>query len=442
MFYTYFPTTTFKPMYAAVLGIPPLLVLGWQCYKWGAFSTGISFKPPPLCWEDFDSVVVRALKDLNPRWLWVYWAYTPIIALAAATLGSFYIDVSTEALSNSKNLVQAVLFGMISWAMSCFMASLGATFNISKYQQAKWEDAKAEFATTHGAHNLAETFERIAMEKATQQTNRRSIKFAAVLLGLMPACAGAYRIYFYANATWPGAITFSVASLCAFSVFMCFWGFFQWMLIVLMQEYLTLSNIAKSLSDCTQAWEASTTGLPHIPLTTAADVWKWYDLRQIFITIRFDHCYAICGMSVTVMSAFSLFFLLFSVLRVIVFNQPLFDAENTPVSLIAFQWIVSVLILLMRITNIYTQQQKHVHILDEARFHAMHNATRSESALGNAPNAVGGLIEAIQKHIKGENYCPNVMGISVKPTFFYFVLGYSATALGAIAAKNIFGEQQ
>ena len=448
-FYAYFPTTTFKPMYAAVLGIPPTLVLGWQCYKWGAFSTGISFKPPPLCWEDFDSVVMRAFKDLNPRWLWVYWAYTPIIALAAATLGSFNIDgVDGDPDQRgagptcytglfSTCMMQTVMIGLISWIASSVILSLGAMSNVSKYQEAKWEDVKAKFATKHDAHNLAETFERIAVERAAQQTNGTSMKCAVVLLGLVPACAAAYRVYYYAGAIWPGAITSAVAFLTTFSVFMCFWGFFQWMLIILMQEYLTLSNIAKSLSDCTQPW-ASITGLPHIPLTTAADVWKWYDLRQIFVTIRFDHCYAICGTSMTAMSAFSLLLLLFSVLKLVVLNLPLFDAENLFGTLVSFEAIASVLVLLTSITTIYTQQQKHVHILEEAHFQAMHSATRSDagSALGSAPDTAD-LIEATQNHIKDENYYPHVMAIPVKPTFFNFVLAYVGAALAAIAAKKI-----
>jgi hypothetical protein len=454
-FYAYFPTTAFNPTFAAGLGIPPTLVLGWQCYyKWGALSAGTSFKvfkPPPLFWKDFDSFVMRAFKDLNPRWLWVYWVYTPIIALVTATLGSFYIDgVDGDPDQHgagptcytglfSTCMMQTVMIGGISWAGSSLILSLGAMSNVSKYQEAKWVDAKAKFATTHDAHNLAETFERIAMESATQQTNRTSMKCAVVLLSLMPACAAAYRVYYYAGAIWPGAITSAVAFLTTFSVFMCFWGFFQWMLIILMQEYLTLSNIAKSLSDCTQAWEASITGLPHIPLITAADIWKWYDLRQIFVTIRFDHCYAICGTSMTAMSAFSLLLLLFSVLKMVVLDLPLFDAENFFGSLVSFEAIASVLVLLTRITNIYTQQQKHVHILEEAHFQAMHSATRNEagSALSNAPDTAGGLLEAIKKHIKDENYCPHVLGISVKPTFFYFVLAYVATALGAIAVKNV-----
>jgi hypothetical protein len=139
------------------------------------------------------------------------------------------------------------------------------------------------------------------------------------------------------------------------------------------------------------------------------------------------------------MSGFSLVFLLYSVLKTVVFNQPMFSADSTFMSLITFQYIVSVLILLMRITNIYTQQQKHVHILEEAHFQAMYSATRSDtgSALGNAPDTAAGLIEAIQKHIKDENYCPHVMGISVKPTFFYFMLAYVAAALATIAGKNI-----
>jgi hypothetical protein len=120
---------------------------------------------------------------------------------------------------------------------------------------------------------------------------------------------------------------------------------------------------------------------------------------------------------------------------VVVYNESLISTENAFLSLTAFQLTASMLLLLMRVSIIYTQQQKHLRVLDEAQFKAMFNAARIDPG-SNTLDLVG-LLDATQKQIKGEADCPHVMGFSVKPTFFYFVMGYAVTAVIAIAGKDI-----
>ena len=47
----------------------------------------------------------------------------------------------------------------------------------------------------------------------------------------------------------------------------------------------------------------------------------------------------------------------------------------------------------------------------------------------------------MQTFIAGEKDCPNVWGIPVRPTFFYFIVGYVTTALSALIAKHLATEE-
>jgi hypothetical protein len=233
--YTYWPTASYKPMVSLLLAVVPACAVLWQCYKWGAFSSGCSLTPPSLMYTEFDSVVMRALKDINPRFFWLYWAWTPIIGLLSTTIVSFYVDGTAE---DATLTLQAVMADLMVWAASGLCASIGAASNVSTYQEKRWEDVKAVFATTHNAPNLTETFERIAMENAAKQTHSVSVKATAVIMGLMPAIAAAIRTHIYVREVCPDVIAIIAAAMVSFCIFVAFWGFFQWALIALMDEVI------------------------------------------------------------------------------------------------------------------------------------------------------------------------------------------------------------
>ena len=60
-----------------------------------------------------------------------------------------------------------------------------------------------------------------------------------------------------------------------------------------------------------------------------------------------------------------------------------------------------------------------------------------------SPPALRKFIESMrtmEDHIKHEEHCPHIAGLSVKPTYFYAFVGYLSTSILALVAHAIFGK--
>ena len=155
-------------------------------------------------------------------------------------------------------------------------------------------------------------------------------------LALPIPCAGAYRLYDSFDGGIPVGSGTVIILLACWSNFMCYWGCFMWMLIAILQEYWTCAIIVRSLADCTQKWKAEFLGLPYIPLATPKAIWKWFGLRQLFVTKRFSSYYALCGPSISVIVFAACFYVLLAVGRQLIFDGALFSPpENINISMMS-----------------------------------------------------------------------------------------------------------
>ena len=214
-------------------------------------------------------------------------------------------------------------------------------------------------------------------------------------------------------------------------------------LIVIPRQYSIALHIVKALTICTNADEASFAGLPFISLNEHDGVWKWFKLRQLFVTERFDMHYNLCAIAVSAWTAFTMCFVLFLLLLQFVFQQSIFSQEWQLYIIVPVWLIVTVVYTLTAVTSVYLEQQKHTRILSEASAFATFSglAANADRTPGVAPLTKASehakLLQQLQTYITNEPDCPHVFGIKVKPTFFYFILTYIGTAAAALIISEL-----
>eukprot|EP00937_MAST-01D_sp_MAST-1D-sp2_P000990 g990.t1 len=325
---------SFKAIYSLLLACPPLIVHARQYRKWtqaeaeaeaeaGADHTGSWFaccgKAPDQFLKDFDGFVIKELNDISAYFVWAYYFIAPVAALLAAVLAAFMVrsDQDDAARAVDAQAVRHVLgSGMVTWGISAVMCSLGGTHSKSEYAEEDWRKAKAEFGRAHDDdENLADELEKYAKGSAKLKTRTVLIKGIAMLLSLPIPASGVYRFNHALNGAWPAGAVYTIAAINSVCSFLCNLGFFLWILVAMMHQYLTCNIIMRSLDECTKKWKAEFLGLPHIPLTTPKNIRKWYKLRQLFVTKRFNIYYALCGPSVSVMALGALCYVLHTIMQ-------------------------------------------------------------------------------------------------------------------------------
>ena len=166
------------------------------------------------------------------------------------------------------------------------------------------------------------------------------------------------------------------------------------------------------------------------------------------MTNRFTYLYNLVGPCVSLFAAFAMLFLLYSVIKQVLFDVSLFTVDASYVTSLAILWISSILIVMMKVASIYLLQQSHLRALDDAHVHICFSAAAAAERKGVSHLAAGSdgiapdaarMVQAMKTRIEGERDAPNILGISVKPTFFYVMLGYVGASIAALSGKYVSG---
>jgi hypothetical protein len=426
-------------------GFNPLLVLPWllpfallglgQVWKWthGGKLWRYLRKPPPGFVSDFDGVLFRHMSYRT----WV--SLFGIIAGGAAFL-LLCIMVSSHGLGGDFGIATyRILFAITlgPWFLVLTGGIMGVAWNNSDFQKALWTDSRASFQSNHsGASELIGQIERFAAKHCKQTFLQAAIAFLCANV-----CAGVctYTAAILVASWWPLWATCVLALLVHVSCTVVFGMGMHLLLVVLPHEYKYCLTVARALSICTKEWHAAAFNLPYIRLDTPEAAWKWFSLRQLFVTQCFNACYTICSPAVGAFTIAAVGLNLAVVVGSLGFHIDLLAYKY--LFLLVFAFVLSGLLvfLLQQMADIYSVQQQHLLLLADARLHTTFTATVSfqDGIQEDQPTQMQALLRSLEDKINGESFCPRIFGMAVKPTFFYTFVGYLGTSGFAVAAKAL-----
>ena len=205
--------------------------------------------------------------------------------------------------------------------------------------------------------------------------------------------------------------------------------------------YATNGYVAQALQICTHKRKAEAEGLPHLPLDTVEGLWKWFELRQLFVKERFPMQYALGGPVVATITAIIMLYLSGLALLAFVWHADLLTPRWHISVTVAVLIVIVEVHALTAVGSVYLQQQQHLHALNDAGSAAIVARAKSE-APSPVPDPLLALLEDLKKRIFNEPDSPRVVGIPVKPPFLYVVMGYIGTAGIAFVAKAIMNNME
>lgn len=433
-------TATFDQYYVLSAAAPAFPVIGYYMFQYTAPGCSI-LKTSHSLLRDSESYFVPKFQQITRRWLWIFHLAAPLASVFVLIAFSF---VCAHVRGNIAPTFR--FYWAFTWLTVISTSGAGAvllSWNHAAHSEERWAAEKAAFAAEHdNAEELVDVFERHAVERADAATVRSIPRLLfALVLTLMTLLSGAVSqiAWFNNHGEWPVWVPWVFTLIACIISFPAAWTILTMVLVVMPAQYGFCSRLARAVSKCTNARDAKSEGLPHLVITDSAQLWKWYKLRQLFVTKRFNMTYNLCAPIVAGFTAFTMAYLLMIVLLVFAYNVDMLSLEWQIFLVIAFDAVVMLIYLLSSVASVYQKQQSQVSLLMDAKADAIFAAVRKAGG-GTAQHAATMqqcLCETIEKQIIDEKDSPHVFGIPVKPTFFFVVIGYIGAAISAFAIGYI-----
>eukprot|EP00937_MAST-01D_sp_MAST-1D-sp2_P000579 g579.t1 len=270
------------------------------------------------------------------------------------------------------------------WAANAMAATLFGTWKTDKFYQEVWIKKKQEFEQRSVIfQNIIDPLWSKAEKKALHMTQPyidgewRPVGCVVMLLvcsmSFIISTVGVYSWLYLLGLTTgeckeglcKEAAAVGMLGVLSFAVqFFVTFGYLQWFYCSCAKEYLTCINIVGLLVDCTHEELAEHMDIPHIPLTNVGNVWRWFKLRELFITTRFDMLYYLCSPSLLNGTLLACSLMLIVVVTNVAFNKPLFQGPFLYLSFLAGGCAFALISVLAIVATVYSRQQNHKRLLD------------------------------------------------------------------------------
>eukprot|EP00936_MAST-01D_sp_MAST-1D-sp1_P000632 g632.t1 len=308
-------------------------------------------------------------------------------------------------------------------------------------EQARWAREKDAYEAAHdGASGIVDAFERYAVQRADAKTtlDTGKVTLATAFSGLIAASAAVSALgWFAVSDQWAYWLRGIFTFLATVTLFPYIYSAVAGLLVIVPNPYFVCVSLMEAMETCTDERRAAAEGLPHLPIDTADGLWKWFTLRRLFVTDRFNMYYELCSSIVAALTLSIMGILLFIALAAFVFGANLFTMQWQVFVVVALVCVLLLIYMLGAVASVYPAQSRHVRVLTDAKHAALFSAAQQSGGEGKVPTSYAALRDDLEAHIKNEDDSPHVFGINVKPTFFYAVIAYVATTVLAFLGESL-----
>ena len=419
-------TDALDAYYVLATAVPPFVASAYYLAK---YTTHCRFaRPSQRLLNDSECYAVTKFQQACPMWLWGWSLATPMAEIVSLTA---FVFITAHVPGHTAAAIRFHwFFNWFAWFLVHTCGVLAICFNFSSQNKQRWEAEKAVLELAHqGAADSMEAIERYAVRRADAVTvgsaGLKAITNFLCLCWSISVCAS--QLDMLAAVGAGPQVVFMIVDIVV--LYPTAWTIFNACIVVFPSQYFINFYVCEALVLSTNEQKAAAEGLPHLPLDTCSHIWQWFEMRQLFVTDRFDMVYGLVAPVVSFATLAIMGYTAFVLILVFAFRAPIFQSlEYQVFVVIGLSLIVTLMYLLSAVARVYPGQQSHLYVLRRA-------SAAATAAAGADSGRAAALADKLVDIIADEQASPHVFSIPVKPTFFYVVIGYVGTTVIALVAN-------
>jgi len=359
------------------------------------------------------------------------------------------------------------------WCLISFGILVGGNWKLSRYNTNAWKEAKREFEAVHGTQYV-DAIWGMAQRNAVGMTQGNTmVQLLIAAMAFVVSFAAQWGTFYLLSSKedhsdsfflgtpleWSGPVA-AIILLSSFALcFFRFWGLFSVYFCTLGKEYLAVVIAARLLGACTDRVQANYLGVPHLALDNVEDLWRWFKLRKLMVSKRFDQTYCLCSPAIATLTLMCVLCIAIVVTVILFFHKPILGGVWSFFSVTTGTICTALIFVLAIVATVYSACQNHANLLAPARMESLSGKvtcltcgkeqTQEAGSTCITPDcgatvlepqryqALATAHEEMRKSILSEPYCPHIGGIAVRPTYFYAFVGYAISAAIAIIVKVV-----